>query len=99
MSIILVFGVTLLVVVLISGFAARTVLSTALLFLLAGALTGNGGLGWIDIKPHDPVVGTLADLALFSVLYTDGMRASQKKQQRCRKHGTGRESRDQHDDK
>ena len=38
MSIILVFGVTLLVVVLISGFAARTVLSTALLFLLAGAL-------------------------------------------------------------
>jgi len=76
MSIILVFGVTLLVVVLISGFAARTVLSTALLFLLAGALTGNGGLGWIDIKPHDPVVGTLADLALFSVLYTDGMRAA-----------------------
>jgi len=76
MAIILVFGVTLLVVVLISGFAARTVLSTALLFLAAGALTGNGGLNWIDIKPNDPVVVTLADLALFSVLYTDGMRAA-----------------------
>jgi NhaP-type Na+/H+ or K+/H+ antiporter len=76
MSIILVFGVTLLIVVLISGFAARTVLSTALLFLLAGALTGNGGIGWIDIEPHDPVVVALADLALFSVLYTDGMRAA-----------------------
>ena len=76
MAIILVFGVTLLIVVLISGFAARTVLSTALLFLAAGAITGNGGLGWIDIKPNDPVVVTLADLALFSVLYTDGMRAA-----------------------
>lgn len=76
MAIILVFGVTLLVVVLISGFAARTVLSTALLFLAAGALTGNGGAHWIDIKPNDSVVVTLADLALFSVLYTDGMRAA-----------------------
>ncbi len=76
MSIILVFGVTLLLVVLVSGFAARTVLSTALLFLAAGAITGNGGAHWIDVKPHDPVVVTLADLALFSVLYTDGMRAA-----------------------
>jgi NhaP-type Na+/H+ or K+/H+ antiporter len=68
--------VTLLIVVLLSGFAARTVLSTALLFLAAGAITGNGGLGWIDIKPNDQVVATLADLALFSVLYCDGMRAA-----------------------
>jgi NhaP-type Na+/H+ or K+/H+ antiporter len=75
MSLTLVFGVTLLLAVLVSGFAARTVLSTALLFLAAGAITGTGGIGWIDIKPNDPVVVTLADLALFSVLYTDGMRA------------------------
>jgi sodium/hydrogen antiporter len=75
-SLILAFGVTLLVVVLISGFAARTVLSTALLFLLVGAVTGNGGLNWIDVRPNDPVVVTLADLALFSILYTDGMRAA-----------------------
>ncbi len=76
MSLVLVFGVTLLIVVLISGFAARTVLSTALLFLLAGALTGPGGLGWVDVSPQSRVVGVLADLALFSVLYTDGMRAA-----------------------
>ncbi len=76
MSLILAFGVTLLVVVLISGFAARTVLSTALLFLVVGAVTGNGGLNWIDVRPNDPVVVTLADLALFSILYTDGMRAA-----------------------
>lgn len=76
MTIILVFGVTLLIVVLLSGFAARTVLSTALLFLAAGAITGNGGLNWIDIEPDDQVVATLADLALFSVLYCDGMRAA-----------------------
>jgi sodium/hydrogen antiporter len=76
MALTLVFGVTLLLVVLVSGFAARTVLSTALLFLVAGAITGTGGAGWIGIKPNDPVVVTLADLALFSVLYTDGMRAA-----------------------
>ena len=76
MALILVYGVTLLLVVLVSGFAARTVLSTALLFLVAGAITGTGGAGWIDIKPNDTVVVTLADLALFSVLYTDGMRAA-----------------------
>ena len=49
MALILTFGVTLFVVVLVSGFAARTVLSTALLFLVAGAVTGNGGLNWIDV--------------------------------------------------
>ena len=76
MALILTFGVTLFVVVLVSGFAARTVLSTALLFLVAGAVTGNGGLNWIDVQPNDPVVANLADLALFSVLYTDGMRAA-----------------------
>jgi len=61
--------------VLISGFAARTVLSTALLFLAAGALTGNGGLNWIDIKPTIRRRHARRP-ALFSVLYTDGMRAA-----------------------
>jgi sodium/hydrogen antiporter len=76
MALTLVFGLTLLLAVLVSRFAARTVLSTALLFLAAGAITGTGGAGWIDIKPNDQVVVILADLALFSVLYTDGMRAA-----------------------
>lgn len=66
----------LLISVSLSGVAARTVLSTALLFLLGGALLGNGGLGVVDISPGDPAVALLADIALFTVLITDGQRAS-----------------------
>lgn len=72
MALILVFGVCLLVSVLISGIAARTVLSTSLLFLLAGAVVGHGELGLVDVTPDSPIVGTLADLALFTVLFVDG---------------------------
>jgi len=50
------------------GVAARTILSTALLFLLAGALIGQGGFGLVTIGPHDPLVTALADIALFMVL-------------------------------
>ncbi len=69
-----VFGVALLVSVLVSGLAARTVLSTSLVFLAAGVLAGPGALGLVDIAPESPVVETLADLALVIVLFTDGMR-------------------------
>ena len=76
MTLVLAFGVVLLVCVSLSGVAARTVLSTALLFLLAGALIGQGGLGLVVIHPSDRVVTFLADLALFTVLFTDGQRAN-----------------------
>lgn len=76
MALVLAFGVVLLVSVSLSGVAARTVLSTALLFLLAGALIGQGGFGLVVIHPTDPIVTFLADLALFTVLFTDGQRAS-----------------------
>ena len=75
MALVLAFGVVLLISVSLSGVAARTVLSTALLFLLAGALIGQGGLGLVVIHPTDPLVTFLADLALFTVLFTDGQRA------------------------
>ncbi|WP_425556881.1 cation:proton antiporter domain-containing protein [Kitasatospora saccharophila] len=68
-----VFGAALLVAVLLSGLAARTVLSTSLLFLAAGALVGDGLLGLIHVTPNSPVVAATADLALFAVLFTDGM--------------------------
>src|SRR5665647_2087648 len=58
------FAALLLVAVLISERANRTVLSTAVLFLL----------GVIDIRTGGPLVAGLAELALFSVLFTDGMR-------------------------
>ena len=76
MALVLAFGVVLLISVSLSGIAARTVLSTALLFLLAGALIGQGGFGLIAIHPTDPLVSTLADIALFTVLFTDGQRAN-----------------------
>lgn len=73
-ALILSFAIILLVGVLISERASRTVISTAVLFLLAGFALGEGMLGVIPVESGDPVVGTLAELALFSVLFTDGMR-------------------------
>lgn len=72
MTLVLLFGISLLVSVLVSGVAARTVLSTSLIFLLAGALVGQGGFGLVDLSPDSPIVGRLADLALFTVLFVDG---------------------------
>nr|WP_206314403.1 cation:proton antiporter [Streptomyces coryli] len=71
-----VFGVALLVAVLLSGLAARTVLSTSFLFLVGGALVSDGFLGLIHITPDSDVVRVTADLALFAVLFTDGMHVS-----------------------
>ncbi len=71
----LAFAVLLLLGVLISERASRTVLSTAVLFLLGGFVLGRGVLDIIPVQSGDPVVGVLAQLALFSVLFTDGMKA------------------------
>lgn len=78
MVLVLAFGLVLFISVSLSGVAARTVLSTAFLFLLAGALLGPGGFGIVAIEPSDPIVGGLADIAMFTVLFTDGQRASFK---------------------
>lgn len=72
MDLLLVFALVLLAGVLISGVAHRTVLSTAVLFLTAGFLLGDGVTGVLHLKPGQPIVNTLAELALFSVLFTDG---------------------------
>ena len=73
MVLVAVFGVALLVAVLLSGLAARTVLSTSFLFLVGGALVSDGFLGLIHITPDSEIVAVTADLALFAVLFTDGM--------------------------
>jgi NhaP-type Na+/H+ or K+/H+ antiporter len=70
----LAFAAVLLAAVLISGLAHRTVLSTAVLFLVAGFVLGEGVTGVLQLEPGDDVVVRLAELALFSVLFTDGMR-------------------------
>jgi NhaP-type Na+/H+ or K+/H+ antiporter len=74
MVVLLTFALTLLVAVLVSGLAHRTVLSTAILFLAAGFAVGGGALDLVFLQPHDPLVSSLEELALFSVLFTDGMR-------------------------
>ncbi|MEU2864585.1 cation:proton antiporter [Streptomyces mirabilis] len=76
MVLVAVFGVALLVAVLLSGLAARTVLSTSFLFLAGGALVSDGFLGLIHITPDSEIVSVTADLALFAVLFTDGMHVS-----------------------
>ncbi len=75
MTAVLVFAVVLLVAVLVSELARRSVLSTAVLFLFAGFLAGDGMLNLLRLAPDVPVVRQFAELALFSVLFTDGMRA------------------------
>lgn len=73
-ALLLVFACALLLAVLISARAHRTVLSTAVLFLAVGILLGDGSLGVIILRPDDDIVFLLAELALFAVLFTDGMR-------------------------
>jgi sodium/hydrogen antiporter len=73
-ELLLIYAVTLAVAVLISGRAERTVLSTAVLFLVVGIVTGNSGLHIINFKPESSIVYYVAQIALFSVLFTDAMR-------------------------
>ncbi|HUK46316.1 MAG TPA: cation:proton antiporter [Terriglobales bacterium] len=73
MQLVLVFSATLLIAVLISERAERSVLSTAVLFLVSGFLAGCGIFGSAP-HPSREVVQRFAELALFSVLFTDGMR-------------------------
>ncbi|MEU4820317.1 cation:proton antiporter [Actinomadura sp. NPDC023710] len=69
------FAGLLLLAVLVSSLANRTILSTAALFLVGGFVLGDGVTGVVSLKPGDSMVGTLAELALFAVLFTDGMHA------------------------
>jgi sodium/hydrogen antiporter len=74
MTLLLVFAVALLLAVLLSALAHRTVLSTAVVFLVAGFLAGDGVLGLVHVTAESPIVAELAEFALFAVLFTDGMR-------------------------
>ena len=75
MELLLVFAAALMLGVFASGIAQRSIMSTAVLFLAAGFVAGPGVLGAVDLQAQDPIVIELATLALFSVLFTDGMHA------------------------
>ncbi|HEX5042496.1 MAG TPA: cation:proton antiporter [Candidatus Polarisedimenticolaceae bacterium] len=74
MTFVLVYAATLLAAVLLSDLARRSVLSTAVLFLAVGCVTGPGVLGWIGPEASGEVVKRFAELALVTVLFTDGMK-------------------------
>ena len=74
MTAVLVYAIALLLAVLISELAEHSVLSTAVLFLMAGFFASDGMLGIVALAPDNAVIAVLAELALFSVLFTDGMR-------------------------
>ncbi len=81
MSTLLIYALTLLVAVLVSELARRSVLSTALMFLFAGFIAG-GVLHLVSLQPDTEEVKLLSELALFSVLFTDGMRVEFREIQR-----------------
>lgn len=73
MTLIIAFGATLIVAVLLSERIHQTVLSTTVLFLGVGFLLGPGVTGWVELKPTDPLVKEFARLALFSILFVEAM--------------------------
>lgn len=69
----LVFAIVLFGAVLLSEYASRSILSVSVLFVVAGFLAGDGVIGLLQIDAGNAVFKHLAELALFSVLFTDGM--------------------------
>jgi hypothetical protein len=54
----------------------RTVLSTAVRFLVVGFARRRGRAGLRPLTRQSPAAATLAELALVAVLFTDGMRSA-----------------------
>ena len=70
-TLLLVYAATLLVAVLVSDRAERTVLSTAVIFLVVGGVTGH-----LRGPTRPELVRALGEVALVTVLFTDALRIS-----------------------
>jgi sodium/hydrogen antiporter len=70
---VLLFAGALFVATLLSEQARRSVLSTAILFLGVGFIAGGGIFDLFEYDPDNEMARLFAELALFSVLFTDGM--------------------------
>src|SRR4051812_50185971 len=69
----LILGGLLMVGALASGLAHRSFLSLTAVFVIAGFLLGDGGLGVLDFDPRGEVVHDLAVGALLGVLFPHGL--------------------------
>jgi NhaP-type Na+/H+ or K+/H+ antiporter len=63
---------------LISGRIQKTVITAPMVFVVFGLLLGQRGLGLIHLDVEDEFVGTLAELTLILVLFTDASRIDLK---------------------
>ena len=69
MATLLAFGLLLLLAVLLSGVAERSVLSIAVLSLIAGFVLGDGGFGVLHVQPETPGLARLIEIAItFSII-------------------------------
>ncbi|WIE80553.1 cation:proton antiporter [Curtobacterium sp. MCSS17_016] len=72
MSLLVAFAVVLIIAVGISAIAKRTIVSTTVMFLVAGFVLGDGVTDLVHLTPDDALVNTISEIALFTVLFTDG---------------------------
>jgi NhaP-type Na+/H+ or K+/H+ antiporter len=75
-ELVLAFGLILSVAVALSGLAHRSILSLAAMFLVAGFVAGPAVLGVADGVHAGAFLAGAAEVALFVVLFTDGLHLS-----------------------
>ena len=69
-----VLAVILTVAALASGLVERSPVSFPLMFLGFGLAIGEGGFGFIEMGPHDPILEVVATLTLSLVLFLDAVK-------------------------
>jgi len=74
----LAFSATLLIATLVSDLAERSVISTAVIFLVAGFVLGPSVLDLFRIPPREGYASTSAEVALLTILFTDGLRITRR---------------------
>lgn len=74
MILLLCFAAVLLLSVMLSSLAHRTILSTAVVFLVAGFVLGEGVTDVLVFTAEDPLILGFMNVALFAVLFSDGMK-------------------------
>lgn len=67
MTLLVIYAAALLLAVLLSGWAERSVMSAAVLFLFAGFFFGHRSMEVLDIEASTSLVSEISIIALFTV--------------------------------